>query len=136
MNTLPLDLENIIFKYEQQLRMKDVMEELLNVFPTLHFNCCICNMENISFVYVGCCKCKASICKKCMEVEVEDLIFDYRDNCDFYLPSEVNKDVHFRGVAEEKSMCNECLDISMNRNYFSEGEEVDYSDYSDDEMFL
>jgi len=111
------------------------MAELLIVFPKLHFNCCICSMENISFVSIGCCQCESNICKNCIENEIDDKIVDYRDCCDFYIPNDVNMRDHFHNVVENSTTCNECINTAQ-QNYWNHADEVDYSDYSDDEMFL
>ena len=109
MNTLPTYLEDIVYNYEHQLRMKNVMEELLVVFPKLHFNCGICFYESISFDSIKCSGCKTKvICEYCIQEDIDEEIIDYRNCCNNSIPSNVNKYEYIYNEVAKSCLCNEC----------------------------
>ena len=86
MSLLPQELETIIYKYQHQLNMKDVIEEMKQVFRLCQ--CCDENkyMDICSQPY--CCECQHFICYDCNCIQMNicrdceelDEIFDaYHD---------------------------------------------------------
>ncbi len=66
--TLPEDLENIVYKYNHQLKMKDVLDELMS---TVHY-CSGCNMNKASIYNHNCQDCNEHMCDYCYVEELTE----------------------------------------------------------------
>ena len=73
MNTLPVELQDIIYKYNTQLKNCDVLEELKEVFVDFTYVCSYCIEEKCSALPKHyCCDvvCDCMICPECYGEEI------------------------------------------------------------------
>ncbi len=66
--TLPEDLENIVYKYNHQLKMKDVLDELISKV----YYCNECNMAKASIHNHICQDCDEHMCDYCYVEELTE----------------------------------------------------------------
>jgi len=72
------DIQNIIYKYHQQLLMKDVFQELKIKYKKFINNCHFCDVNELSIIKSPCISCNIYICKNCQ------YIYPFHKNiCDF-----------------------------------------------------
>jgi len=65
---IPTDVKNIIYKFQQELFMNDVLRELIEVFDT----CCCCNQDKPRFFNDTCNGCDGYICNNCYTTHFKD----------------------------------------------------------------
>lgn len=65
MEILPNELNNIIFRYNHQLMMKDICEDLNNIFKTNIKVCSCCNKKKFHIYWSQCFDCDENICSEC-----------------------------------------------------------------------
>lgn len=79
MNTLPSELEHIVYKYLDNLKKNDLLKELKNSF----YVCDCCEIEYsscINPIYLHCLECKKTICSNC-PICPEEYKNDYCHDC-------------------------------------------------------
>lgn len=113
MNTLPKEMEDIIYEYTHQLNMNKVLDDLCQSFS----RCDYCRVDKHDAHLSFCKCCSIEFCNDCKS-NLEDKNQEYCDSC-FY---EQMNYLQFEGILERKLSGNELTNVM---DFFEELEEGD-----------
>jgi len=127
---LPVEVEDIIYKYHHQMKYNAVMEELKYVTKTLIQKCGLCESTFISFNHIECCHgdvCDNIICRFC--------VYDEYESNKSYYQNEHRKINEFKYDEDEQIEILDIVTLHMECNYcILIKEQTEFYDMSDSDF--
>ena len=118
---LPEDIENLIYKYEHQMKMKNVLDELLVITEDFNKTCCSCKKDYCTSreqIY-----CVGDLCNEtfCYDCYIEEI--NYHHSMEYFEPNarqierriDINRPINVNSTI----LCNNCSNIYDFEPYYN-----------------